>query len=332
MFDKLIRELKALEHTEVSVPLEADADGYYDKECPAPNCLFGFKVHGEDWRRIVRDEEVFCPSCRYAAPAKSWYTTDQVERARQQALDQVKGRINNAMRADAQAWNRRQSRNSFLKIAMNVTGGGMTPVLIPIAAAEPMRLRTRCDACGCRYSYIGAAFFCPSCGANSADHTFKQTLGTIRTSVRSGPQLREVLGKDDAEVLIRTLLEKGFQDAVMCFQRLNEQLREGLTDPPAARRNLFQNLDEGASFWRDAVGRDFEALIGADRLSRLRRYFQQRHLLAHRQGLVDADYVARSGDISYAEGQRLILKEADALDLVALVEALGEAIAAAARS
>ena len=93
MFDQLIGELKALERTEVSVPLEADADGYFDKECPAPNCLFGFKVHSEDWRDIVRDEEVFCPSCRHTAPAKSWYTTDQVERAKLQALDQVKGRI-----------------------------------------------------------------------------------------------------------------------------------------------------------------------------------------------------------------------------------------------
>lgn len=331
MFNKLIRELKALEQLEVTVPLEADADGYYDKECPAPNCLFSFKVHCDDWRGIVRDEEVFCPSCRHNAPSTGWYTTEQVEGAKQQAIDQVRGRINDAMRADARSWNQRQRRNSFLKITMNVTGGGVTPILVPIAAAEPMRLRTCCDACGCRYSYIGAAFFCPSCGANSADHTFKQTLDTIRTSVKSGPQLRGVLSKDEAEVLIRTLLEKGFQDAVMCFQRLNEQVRGELADPPAARRNLFQNLDEGARFWREAVGRDFEAMIGADRLCRLRRYFQQRHLLAHQQGVVDADYVARCGDTSYAEGQRLVLNEVDALDFVSLVEALGDAVAAAAR-
>lgn len=326
MFDKLIRELRALERTKISVPIDVDSDGYYDKECPAPNCLFGFKVHEEDWRSLVRDEEMFCPSCRHAAPARNWFTTDQIKRARKQALNQVKGRINKAIRADAQAWNRRQRANSFVKITMNVKGRSAIPILVPIAAAEPMRLRTKCDKCGCRYSYIGAGFFCPACGSNSANHTFSQSLDAVRTSIRSGPQLRKILGKDEAEVLIRTLLEKGFQDAVMCFQRLNEQLRDRIANPPSARRNLFQNLDEGSQFWLRTVGQDFEMMIGTDRLSRLRRYFQQRHLLAHRQGIVDEDYIARSEDTAYAVGQRLILKEEDAMEMVDLVSALGDAI------
>ena len=29
-----------------------------------------------------------------------------------------------------------------------------------------MRLRAVCETCGCRYSYVGAAYFCPACGAN----------------------------------------------------------------------------------------------------------------------------------------------------------------------
>jgi hypothetical protein len=72
MFKDLLRELDQLNGTtSVSVPIESDSEGYYDKECPAENCLFGFKVHGEDWTSLVRDEEVFCPACRHCAPAKS---------------------------------------------------------------------------------------------------------------------------------------------------------------------------------------------------------------------------------------------------------------------
>lgn len=326
MFEKLLHELKESKRTEVSVPLEADTDGYYDKECPGANCLFGFKIFADDWHNLVHSEEMFCPSCRHAAPTTSWFTTDQIKQARKHALDELKGRINNAMRADVQAWNRRQRSDSFLKITMKVTGGRATSVLLPIAAAEPMRLRTTCDTCNCRYSYIGAAFFCPACGSNSVSHTFSQTLDTIRASVRNGPLLREVLDKDEAEVLIRTLLEKGFQDAVMCFQRLNEQLRDQMSDPAPTRRNLFQSLDEGSQFWVKAVGQDFEMMIGSDRLSRLRRYFQQRHLLAHRQGIVDEDYIVRSEDTDYVLGQRLVLREADAMDMVELVNALGDAL------
>ena len=78
-------------------------------------------------------------------------------------------------------------------------------------------------------------------------------------------------------MILRALMEKGFQDAVMCFQRLNEQLRERVPAAPSARRNLFQNLDEGSRYWLPLIGKGFDAMLSADETGRLRRYFQQRH-------------------------------------------------------
>lgn len=40
MFDKLIRELENLNNKKISVPINADAEGYIDKECPGEECLF----------------------------------------------------------------------------------------------------------------------------------------------------------------------------------------------------------------------------------------------------------------------------------------------------
>src|SRR6266404_5975261 len=99
MFDNLIRALRNLEGTqEVAVTLKAepDSDGYIDKEC-----LFSFKVHLEDWKNICRDEAVFCPACGHDAPAKSWWTTEQVEWAQKAALGQVTDRLDEAMERDA---------------------------------------------------------------------------------------------------------------------------------------------------------------------------------------------------------------------------------------
>lgn len=63
MFDELIRELRRLEGKhQVSVPMSADPEGYFDRECPSPECQSQFKVHEDDWRDKVRDEEAFCPS------------------------------------------------------------------------------------------------------------------------------------------------------------------------------------------------------------------------------------------------------------------------------
>lgn len=282
MFENLQRELERLSRTtSISVPIESDADGYYDRECPATECMFSFKIHSDDWRDIVRDEEVFCPSCRHAAPAKSWYTTEQVEQAKEYALNKLKSGINAAMRANADASKRRQNRNSFIRITLEVKGGHDS-LLVPLAAAKPMQLKTSCEGCNCRYSYIGAAYFCPSCGKNSATHTFTQTLAAIRTAANLGPTLRQTLDVDAAEIMTRTLLEKAMQDTVTSFQRLCEQLYEAKTGA-AARRNAFQSLDAGSDLWEPIVKESYADMLGTADLSRLRIFFQQRHLLAHQQ-------------------------------------------------
>ncbi len=323
MFENLQKELERLARTkEISVPIELDSEGFLDKECPSDPCLFLFKIHSDDWSSIVRDEEVFCPSCGHTAPAKSWYPRAQVEAARDYALGTITNSMNKAMRSDVAASKRRQNRNSFLSITLDVKGG-RDAVLVPVAAAEPMRLRTTCESCGCRYSYIGAAYFCPSCGLNSASHTFTQTLNTIRIAAGLGDTLRGTLGPDEAEVMIRALLEKAVQDTVMSFQRLNEQLYERQSSK-AARRNAFQNLDAGSELWKAEIGDGYVDLIGQPKLDRLRVYFQQRHLLAHQQGIVDQDYIDRSGDQKYAVGQRLIIRASAAIDFVDLIGELSQ--------
>lgn len=321
MFKNLQRELERLGRMkEISVPIEPDSEGYLDKECPSEPCLFLFKIDGDEWSKIVRDEEVFCPSCGHVAPAKSWYPRAQVEGARDYALGTITNAVNNAMRADASASKRRQKRDSFLSITLDVKGG-RDAVLLPVAAAEPMRLRTTCESCGCRYSYVGAAYFCPSCGVNSASHTFTQTLNTIRTAAGLGETLRNMLGPDEAEVMIRTLLEKAIQDTVMSFQRLNEQLYERQSGK-MARRNAFQNLDAGSALWSAEIGYAYVDLIGQAKLDQLKVYFQQRHLLAHQQGLVDLDYIDRSGDKTYAVGQRLLIRDSVVREFADLIEEL----------
>jgi hypothetical protein len=61
-------------------------------------------------------------------------------------------------------------------------------------------------------------------------------------------------------------------------------------------------------------------------LKKLQVYFQQRHLLAHQQGIVDQDYIERSGDTTYQVGQRLIIRDAAVSEFADLVEMLGKSV------
>jgi hypothetical protein len=331
MFDHLIRALHELDGThEVSVTLKAepDAQGFIDKECPNKECLFPFKIHLEDWKGIVRDEEVFCPACGHSAPAKSWWTTEQIEWAQKSALSTVTGRIDEAMERDAREWNRRQPRNAFITMTLNVSRKH-EPVLLPVGATEPMRLKVTCNQCQCRFSVIGSAYFCPSCGVSSAVHVFGQSLDKIETVLNVLPSIRDSLGdRDAAENTINLFMENSIVQAVMTFQRFAEALSAQAPGATPARRNVFQNLSEGSALWQKVTGKKYESYLQPDQLIALARYFQQRHLLAHREGLVDDDYVARSGDTTYRVGQRLVIREANARNCLSLVRKLGTAMLA----
>jgi hypothetical protein len=125
--------------------------------------------------------------------------------------------------------------------------------------------------------------------------------------------------RDTAETTVRIVIENGLQNAVTAFQRVVEALFAELPAPPKARRNAFQNLTEGSALWQQATGKGYDAHLDAPSLDHLGRVFQQRHLLTHRQELVDEEYIAKSGDIRYRPGQRLVLRAegvAEALDLV----------------
>lgn len=326
MFDELIREVHRIDGLKVSVSIAADDEGYLDRECPSSNCLFGFKVYADDWRDKVRDEEVFCAFCGHTADSGKWWTQEQIEHAKKAAVAQVEQRIGHAMKRDADRWNRRQPRNSFIRITMKVNQRPRH-ILLPAPVAEPMRLKITCPACACRYAVIGSAFFCPACGYNAAELVFGQAIDGIRNALNALPSVREAIpDRDTAETTGRLLVENGLQNAVTAFQRYAEALYARHPSAATPRRNAFQNLAEGSDLWQAAFGKRYSDHLDATELAALSRMFQQRHLLTHTQGLVDQDYLARSGDTAYRLGQRLVVREAAVRECLTLIEKLAAAM------
>lgn len=324
MFEEMLRVARRLDGMKVSVSVggETDQDGYIDRQCPATDCEFSFKVHADDWRDKVSDDGVHCAFCGHTADSQQWFTHEQVEHAKKEALAKVKGVLGQAMRTDAQRWNQSQRRNSFLKITMNVSSQPRE-ILLPAEATDPMRLKITCSVCGCRYAVIGSAFFCPACGHNDAEQVFRQSMTAIRSTLDALPLVRQgIADADTAEDTVRLLIESGLQNAITAFQRFAEALYLHHPAAPKARRNVFQNLAEGDALWAMAYDHGYDKHLSDSELASLSRYFQQRHLLAHKEGLVDDDYVARSGDTTYCSGQRVVVREAAVRECAQLIETL----------
>src|SRR6266566_2219779 len=329
MFDNFIRELKKMEGgSQLSISIPIDNDGYFDRRCPSEACQADFKVLMEDWKHKVSDDQVFCPICREKAKATEWNTPEQLEYIRQAGVNHIQGIIGQALSQDAIDFNRSQSPG-FINISMSYKPGAPT-LLVPISAAEELRQKFTCEQCGCRYSTLGAAFFCPACGHNSAESTFSQTIEAVQKSLAALPAIRQAVQEaadaDAARNTAREILENSMGRLVGAFQRLAEALfdRTPAATTTRRRKNVFQNLTEGSALWRAATGKGYEDLLTSAEMADLVRLFQQRHLLAHREGIVDQDYITRSGDTTYAVGQRLVIRDSAVNRLAELVVKLTE--------
>lgn len=69
-----------------------------------------------------------------------------------------------------------------------------------------------------------------------------------------------------------------------------------------------------------------EDFLSAAEWQDLNRIFQMRHLLAHRNGIVDQEYIDKSGDTTYSVGQRLVVKETTVAQFVELLGKIGQDI------
>ncbi len=309
MFNDLRRELGDLEGTnQIPVSIQSDDDGYFDRQCHAEDCMFEFKVQEEDWLAKIQGR-VVCPFCGHSAEPVDWNTHEQTEYFMEVASSHIGRRLGLAMRRDATRWNRRQPRGGLLTVTMRVEGRPMS-VPLPPSAADPMRLKVRCSQCECRYAVIGAAFFCPGCGHNDAEVLFNLTMSGIRQLLCAVNEIRIAISDaDTSENAVRALVEHGLQSAVTAFQRYAEALYSRLVTDSKPKRNIFQNLTKGSNLWYDAAGRHYSEYLSTAEMTELKRAFQQRHLLAHTQGIVDQDYINLSGDTSHRLGQRVVIRE-----------------------
>ena len=309
MFDKLIRrldnfqdELKKIEREKsVSITILSDADGYSDRECPNSECLFPFKVQSDDWKNIFKDDKVFCPLCRHEAKATSWWNSEQLQKGREQVIQQMRKRILNA-------WHGEYTRPyNFL----------------PIPAQEAMTLKIQCSECNARYSVIGSAFFCPCCGHNSVEKTFDESLNKVEIKLNNIPTIRkaisEAVNKDQAEVTCRSTIESGLGDCVVAFQSFCEATFRKELPTEKLVANVFQRIEDGSNLWKKVFQEGYENWLTATELKRMNTLFQRRHLLSHSEGIVDDKYLQRANDSTYKLGQRIVVKENDVTELLKLI-------------
>lgn len=338
MSDELSRELRKMRRSGITVRFDLDCDGYLDRQCPRSECLADFKVQAEEWENLVGDT-ARCPICGLEASKNQWFTPAQVDHINRTATAEFQRRFGRAMKRTARDFNQRSGPSKgLISVSMSVREARRT-VSVPPAAAEAMQQRVACAACGCRYASTGTSFFCPACGHNSAVAVFDAAIASARKTLAQLPAIRSVMeeaqGSDASQDLVRTILEDRYAGLVAAYQPCAEILFRALPNAAATtvRKNVFQRLQESSDLWAAAAGRSYVDILGEARFAALRIHFQRRHLFAHNGGVVDEEYVKKTGDTHWAVGARVVVRERDVEEVAAaledLVQRLRQCVAAA---
>ena len=288
-----LKHLRRLGNT-VSVSISADEHDFTGKECPNPECAGYFKVvsgTGLEGEGLP----CHCPYCGHRAGHEEFWTQEQIRFAKSVAMR----RISDAIRKDLKTLEfNHKPRGSFeIGISMKVKSGPR----LPIHHYREKELETTivCRKCTLRYAVYGVFAFCPDCGRHNSMDILGKNLEVV------GKMLD--LAKSHEIDLAERLVENALEDCVSAFDGFGRELcrvhADRTPNPERAYRIRFQNLDKAREAL-SGLGVDLAEGLAAQAWEQAVRLFQKRHLVAHKLGVVDQEYLDRTRDRQTMRGRK----------------------------
>lgn len=301
---------------QVSITLPPDEKGMVGRECPECKLVFNIKpgtgLKGEHL-------PCHCAYCGHIAPHDQFFTKEQIEYAKSIAMRHVTDQLHRQLKR--LEFNHPPRGPFGIGISMKVT---TRPHPIRYYGERELETEVVCDQCTLLYSIYGAFAFCPDCGSHNSFTILTKNLELADKMLA----LAAGQGRDMAEQLIGDALE----NVVSGFDGFGRELcriaAPKATNPAEAEDVRFQNLTGARTRVQKLFAIDMTALVAASDWEFACRCFQKRHLLAHKMGVVDKDYLQASNDPSAVVGRKVQIGPDEVKRLCAVMRQLGEKLVA----
>ena len=280
----------------VSVPIPRDEKGFTGRECPREVCEGYFKIEsgtGLDGEALP----CHCPYCGHTGPHDEFWTKEQIEYAKSVALR----RFADAFHKDLKSLEFEQKPKGIFGIRISLKVRGGIPPRIHHYREKELETEVVCGTCTLRYSVYGVFAYCPDCGQHNS-------LQILEDNLKITEKMLALASKMEGEMQDK-LVENSLEDCVSAFDGFGRELcrihANKASNPTRAMRVNFQNMDDARRRVRELFGIDFGADISEDAWTEGVRIVQKRHLIAHKMGVIDADYIRRSRDVTAIEGRKV---------------------------
>ena len=321
---------------EASISIPVDDDGYFGRECP--ECGRLFKMDAAEYKALPDDLELICPYCGDRRDHSEFMTSDQqarLESAFEAMAEQYVHQTFDDMMRRTFGISRRPPRSggNFISIEWRYEPG-RPPITHQLYEylEEKVRRTVACVRCGTHVGAYGATAFCPVCGPREKAEEIRDAIAAQRLALSLPDQLADDIREQaQAAGVFDQHAEAAIKDAVTLFETYARgvfvtELPNHVQVLGRERQTVFQSLADTERLLRDHMKWDLRAAVGADVLDRLFVVFEQRHVLVHRHGEVDARFVQRVPNAGLRVGQRLTVSRAQAErgldDLEAVVDSV----------
>ncbi|HEY1528195.1 MAG TPA: hypothetical protein VGH51_18360 [Candidatus Angelobacter sp.] len=290
---------------QVNIPIKTDNDGYLGRECPVAECLGYFKI--TPGTGIKGPAPCRCPYCGQTGDTNTFWTQEQLEYAKSVVIRHV----TEALHKDLKSMEFDHKPTGALGIGISLKFKPGAPHPIKYYRERELETEIVCESCTLRYAIYGVFGWCPDCGVHNSLQILSKNLEFARKEL----VLAAAVDRDLANHLVGDSL----QNVVSAFDGFGREI--------CAKKSVdiqFQNLIGARRRVEATFAFDFADTVTRSDWETACRVFQKRHLLAHKMGVVDEDYLKKTNDPQAVLGRKIAVTPGEVTSIISIVEALGK--------
>ena len=248
-------------------------------------------------------------------PHDKFHTQAQIEYAKTIALNHLTGELNRTLKA--LEFDHKPAGPFGIGVSLKVEGLRSRP--IHHYREKKLETDVISDQCTLVYAIYGAFAFCPDCGSHNSFTILSKNLEIAEKllTLAAGQE------RDLAEHLVGDALE----NVVSAFDGFGREICRVVaaraSNPTEAEDVRFQSLTGARARLQKLFGFDLAAFVSAHDWDFACRCFQKRHLLAHKMGVVDDDYLKLAKDPTAVAGRKIPIAPDEVKWLVGVVRDIG---------